>query len=172
MPLMMLMLNVETMREGKLAFLVALAVILGVLLVDFRRPLMSALAFLPLLTGIALLLGFMFVTGEKLHYINVIALPVILGIGVDNGVHFLHRFAAAGPGGMERATTSVGRAILMSSLTTMVAFGSLMVYLMRGMADLGMVLFFGMGFCLIATFTVLPAAASLFENRILRGEDR
>ena len=172
MPLMLLMMNLETMREGKLAFLVALAVILLVLLIDFRRPLMSALAFLPLLAGVSLLLGFMFLAGEKLHYINVIALPVILGIGVDNGVHFLHRFAAAGPGGMERATTSVGRAILMSSLTTMVAFGSLMVYLMRGMADLGMVLFFGMGFCLIATFTVLPAAARLFENRILRGEKR
>jgi uncharacterized protein len=168
MPLMMLMLNLETMREGKLAFLLALAVILLVLLVDFRRPLMSMLAFLPLVCALALLLGTMFLLGEKLHYLNVIALPVIVGIGVDNGVHFLHRFAAAGPGGMERATTSVGRAILMSSLTTMVAFGSLMAYLMRGMADLGMVLFVGMGFCLLTTFTLLPATAQLFARHIHR----
>ena len=168
MPLMMLMLNVETKREGKLAFLVALAVILLVLLIDFRRPLVAALAFLPLLCGLTLLLGLMWLTGEKLHYINVIALPVIVGIGVDNGVHFLHRYAAEGAGGLKRATTSVGRAILISSLTTMVAFGSLLVYVMRGMADLGMVLFVGMGFCLIATFTLLPAAASFFESSIVK----
>jgi predicted RND superfamily exporter protein len=168
MPQMMLHMNRETIREGKLAFLAASLAILVVLLLDFRRPLIAVLAFLPLLSGIAYVLGIMWLLGEKLNYLNVIALPVMIGIGVDDGVHFFHRFIREGRGGMRRAVDSVGRAMLLTSLTTMIGFGSLMLYLMRGMASLGLVLFLGVGMCLLVTFTLLPALASLFEARILK----
>jgi len=168
MPQMMLHMNRETIREGKLAFLAASLVILIVLLLDFRRPLIAGLAFLPLLSGIAFVLGIMWLLGEKLNYINVIGLPVMIGIGVDDGVHFFHRFIQEGRGGMRRAVDSVGRAMVLTSLTTMIGFGSLMLYLMRGMASLGLVLFLGVGMCLLVTFTLLPALASLFEARILK----
>jgi hypothetical protein len=82
-------------------------------------------------------------------------------------VHFFHRFIQEGKGGLGRAVTSVGRAMLMTSLTTMIGFGSLMLYLMRGMASLGLVLFVGVGTCLVVTFTLLPALAKLFEDRIV-----
>ena len=48
------------------------------MLIDFRRPLVAGLAFLPLVSGIATMLGVMWVLGEKLNYLNVIALPVII----------------------------------------------------------------------------------------------
>ncbi len=168
MPQMMLHMNRETIREGKLAFLAASLVILVVLLLDFRRPLIAVLAFLPLLSGIAYVLGILWLLGEKLNYINVIGLPVMIGIGVDDGVHFFHRFIQEGRGGMRRAVESVGRAMVLTSLTTMIGFGSLMLYLMRGMASLGLVLFLGVGMCLLVTFTLLPALASLFEAQILK----
>jgi predicted RND superfamily exporter protein len=165
---MMLHMSRETIREGKLAFFAASLVILLVLLLDFRRPLVAGLAFLPLLSGVAYLLGLMWIAGEKLHYLNVIALPVIIGIGVDDGVHFLHRLIQEGRGGMRRAVNSVGRAMVLTSLTTMIGFGSLTLYLMRGMASLGRVLFLGVGTCLLVTFTLLPALAVMFESRILK----
>ncbi len=168
MPQMMLNMNLETLREGRKAALAAILVILLVLVLDFRRPLIAVLAFLPLVTGLALTLGIMWVMGEKLNYINMIALPVIIGIGVDDGVHFFHRFIQEGRGGMPRAVTSVGRAILMTSLTTMIGFGSLMLYMMRGMASLGFVLFVGVGMCFLSTITLLPPLAVLFEKRIIR----
>jgi predicted RND superfamily exporter protein len=101
-----------------------------------------------------------------------IALPVIIGIGVDDGVHFFHRFIQEGRGGLKRAVSSVGRGMLMSSLTTMIGFGSLMLYLMRGMASMGLVLFLGVGACLVVTFTLLPALAILFEDTIFREKHR
>jgi hypothetical protein len=168
LPQMMLRMNTETMREGKTALLLAVVVILVVLLVDFKRPLLAVLSMLPLVSGFALMLLAMWLLHERLHYINMIAFPLIIGIGVDNGVHFLHRFLQEGPGGMERAVTSVGRAILMTSLTTMIGFGSLMLYLMRGMASLGLVLFIGVGACFLVTITLLPALATILESRILK----
>ena len=165
-PQMILQMNLETLREGKLAAGLALVVIFVVLLLDFRRPLIAVLTLLPLALGLALTLGVMWLTGEKLNYINMIGLPVIIGIGVDDGVHFFHRYLKAGRGNMRPAVSSVGQAMIMSSLTTMIGFGSLMLYLMRGMASMGRVLFVGVGMCLLVTLTVLPALAGLFEHRI------
>ena len=62
-----------------------------------------------------------------------------------------------GRGGLDRAVGSVGRAMVLTSVTTMIGFGSLTLYLMRGMASLGLVLFLGVGMCLLVTFTLLPA---------------
>jgi predicted RND superfamily exporter protein len=168
LPQMFLLMNLETIREGKLAFLAAVGVIFLVLVLDFKRPLIAALAFLPLVSGIALTLAVMWLLNEKLNYLNVIALPVIIGIGVDDGVHFFHRYLQEGKGGLRRAVTSVGRAMLMTSLTTMIGFGSLMLYLMRGMASMGLVLFVGVFMCFVVTITLLPALAKVFENRIFK----
>jgi predicted RND superfamily exporter protein len=167
-PQLILNMNLATIREGSQAFMASVALILLVLLIDFRRPLIAGLAFLPLVSGIGLLLGLMWILGEKINYINMIALPVIIGIGVDDGVHFFHRLIQEGRGGLRRAVASVGRGMLMSSLTTMIGFGSLMLYLMRGMASMGLVLFLGVGTCLLVTFTLLPALASLFEENIIK----
>jgi predicted RND superfamily exporter protein len=128
----------------------------------------AGFAFLPLITGTALMLGVLWLFGEKLNYMNTMALPVIIGIGVDDGVHFFHRLMEEGKGSLGRSMTSVGRAMLMTSLTTMVGFGSLMFYLMQGMQSLGFTLFVGVGMCFIVTITLLPALSVLLENRIIK----
>ncbi len=170
-PQMMLQMSLATMEEGKTAVIVAMLVILAILLIDFRRPLPALLAFLPLLSGMSIMLGMMYLLGQKLNYMNMIAFPVIIGIGVDDGIHFLHRYLQEGKGRMRQAATGVGRAMLMTSLTTMIGFGSLMLYLLRGMASMGLVLFVGVAACLLVTFTLLPALAKLFENRLFGNED-
>ena len=89
------------------------------------------------------MLGIMYLTGMKYNYMNLIAVPIILGIGIDDGVHALHRFREERGAGIERIERSyrhVGRAILLTSLTTMIGFGSLTFYEMRGMASFGAVM--------------------------------
>jgi predicted RND superfamily exporter protein len=170
-PQMILEMSDQTMKEGRVAVLLAIAVILLVLLIDFRRPLIAVLTFLPLFCGVAILLAFMWLLDEKFNYINMIALPVIIGIGVDDGVHFFHRYVQEGRGRIQESITSVGRAIMMSSFTTMIGFGTLMFYLMRGMASMGRVLFIGVGLCLVVTVTLLPALVRLFKDHITREEE-
>jgi predicted RND superfamily exporter protein len=166
---MIIMMCLETMREGKVSSLLAVTLILVLLLIDFRKtPLVAGLAFLPLVCGTALMLGAMWLFGEKFNYVNMIALPVIIGIGVDDGVHFFHRLLHEGKGGLRRSATSVGRAMLMTSLTTMIGFGSLMFYLMQGMKSMGFALFVGVGMCFVVTITLLPALSVLFEKYIIK----
>ncbi len=171
-PHLILEMNTQTLIEGERAMAVAVVVILVVLLLDFGRPLLAAIAFLPLLLSLAFTLVVMWLSGDKLHYVNTMALPIIIGIGVDDGVHWLHRFLQEGRGRLRVVTNSVGRAMLMTSLTTMIGFGSLMAFSMRGMQSLGKVLTIGVGWCFVVSITLVPAMATMFEARILGGKNR
>ncbi len=160
---LILVMNDETMRDGKSAVLLALATIAVLLLLYFRGP-VGLLAMIPLAVGVLAMLGLMFLFGIKYNYVNMIAVPIILGIGIDDGVHALHRFregAGSGERRVEHAFRHVGKAILLTSITTMIGFGSVAFYEMRGMASFGQVLFLGVGTCFLATVLVLPAVMRL-----------
>ena len=159
-----IVMTVETLRDGRDGSLLALGVIFILLLIHFRG-FFGLMAIVPLLGGTLLMLGLVYITGMKYNYINLIAVPVILGIGIDDGVHALHRFRETSGSAIERIRTAfsrVGRAILLTSVTTMIGFGSIAFYTMRGMASFGMVLFLGVGFCFLCTVLVLPAVVRVF----------
>jgi len=155
----------ETIADGREAVLLALGVIMLLLMVHFRGP-VGLLAMVPLVAGALGMLGLMHLIGEKYNYINFIATPIILGIGIDDGVHALHRYREEGRADLERTARSfrlVGKAILLTSLTTMIGFGSVAFYEMRGMASFGRVLFIGVGMCFLATIFVLPPLLRIFH---------
>jgi hypothetical protein len=157
----------ETLRDGRNGALLALLVVVILLLVHFRSP-AGLLAIVPLAGGAIFMLGFMHLAGMKYNYVNLIAVPIILGIGIDDGVHALHRFRSESGAGESRIGTSlrfVGRAILLTSLTTMIGFGSIALYEMRGMASFGQVLLIGVGLCFLTTVLVLPAVLRLVAGR-------
>lgn len=163
--LFMIMMS-ETLRDGRDGALLALLVIVVLLLVHFRSSI-GLLALIPLVGGALLMLGIMHMTGMKYNYINLIAVPIILGIGIDDGVHLIHRWRSERGSRETRIGTSlrfVGRAVLLTSLTTMIGFGSVALYEMRGLASFGLVLFIGVGLCFLTTVLVLPAVLRLFTR--------
>ncbi|MDH3627941.1 MAG: MMPL family transporter [Acidobacteriota bacterium] len=133
------------------AFLVAI-----ILWIDFRNLTLAALALLPLGMGVVWMLGFMRIFGLQFNFANLVAVPLIIGVGIDNGVHVIHRTRLEGAAGMEMVLRHTGRAILIASLTTMIGFGSLALASHRGIASLGLVLLLGVGSCLITSTIVLP----------------
>ncbi|KPJ92522.1 MAG: hypothetical protein AMS18_07220, partial [Gemmatimonas sp. SG8_17] len=155
---LMLVMMDATLEDGRNAAFLALVVIALLLIIHFRGT-VGLLALVPLAVGTLIMLGLMYVLHMKYNYMNLIATPIILGIGIDDGVHALHRYREAGGGSqaVARSFQSIGRAILLTSLTTMIGFGSVAFYEMRGMASFGQVLFMGVGACFIATVLVLPA---------------
>lgn len=156
----------ETLADGRNAAILALLVIALLLIFHFRGP-VGLLAMVPLVVGMVSMLGLMYVLGMKYNYMNLIAVPIILGIGIDDGVHALHRYREHPGTGVDRVSSSfglVGKAILLTSLTTMIGFGSIGIYEMRGMASFGQVLFLGVGTCFIGTIFVLPALLRLFHR--------
>ncbi len=81
---------------------------------------------------------------------------MIIGVGIDNGVHVMQRIRLEGRAGMGVVLRHTGRAILIASLTTMIGFGSLALASHRGLSSLGFVLLLGVGSCLLTSMVVLP----------------
>jgi uncharacterized membrane protein YdfJ with MMPL/SSD domain len=84
-----------------------------------------------------------------------IVLPLILGIGIDDGVHVVHDFRRSR--GPYRLSASTASAVVITSLTSMVGFGSLMIASHRGLQSLGRVLTIGVSCCLFTSLVMLPA---------------
>lgn len=166
-PHLFIVMTEETLRDGRNGSLLALAVIVILLFVHFRGP-RGLVAIVPLLGGAVFMIGAMYLIGMKYNYMNLIALPVILGIGIDDGVHALHRWREEGADGASRVRSAfghVGRAILLTSLTTMIGFGSIGLYKHPGMASFGIVLFMGVGLCFLGSVLVLPAVVRVVHGR-------
>ena len=149
--------GLDQMKRGfGRAALLALGVIVGVLWLDLRRMRSLLLGLLPLACGVVLTLGVMAACGVPLNPANLIALPLIVGVGVDNGVHVLHDHAEGRRGRYELGAAT-GRGIFVAALTTVLGFGTLILARHRGMASLGLTLTLGVAACMIAALVVLPA---------------
>ncbi len=99
----------------------------------------------------------------QLNPANIMTLPLVIGIGVTNGIHILNRFAEEQtPGILARST---GKAVLVSGLTAIAGFGSLILAEHRGIRSLGYVMSTGLATCMIAGLTFLPALLNLLTRR-------
>jgi len=127
----------------------------------------TLLAMVPLGLGMAQMFGILGLLDIPLNPANMIVLPLILGIGIDDGVHVVHDFRRQR--GRYRISASTASAVLITSLTTMVGFGSLMIASHRGLQSLGRVLTIGVSCCLFTSLVMLPAILILATRR--RRED-
>ena len=131
----------------------------------FRNLRTVLFVLLPVLVGSIWTVGIMELIGLKLNMANLVILPLILGIGVVNGIHITHRYREEEDKHASILGKSTGQAVLLSSLTTMIGFGSMMVANHYGVFSLGMVLTLGVFNCLIASITFLPALLKLSSTR-------
>jgi hypothetical protein len=158
--------GLKAMKNGfQWAGLYAFGVIVLVLALDFRGLRSTLLALAPLLMGLVLSLGIMGLCGLPLNPANVIAFPLILGVGVDNGVHVLHDFLLRRAAGRTTISYPIGRGVLVKALTSMIGFGTLMISSERGLAGLGFSLTLGVGCCLMTALVFLPALLRALEGR-------
>jgi len=164
MPALMQIMMSMMAEKGRIAIICGACAILIFLLLDFRSVTYTLLAAIPLAFGVIWMVGLMALAGMKLSMINFMALPLIIGIGIDDGVHILHRYRIEGRGSIPLVLKYTGRAILLTSLTTMIGFGSMGLASHRGLAGLGQTLFFGVGCCFLSSIIALPAIITLWEK--------
>ncbi len=164
--------GLRSMREGFMwAGVYALIAIVVVLAIDFRQLGDVLLALLPLAIGILLCLGGMVLLQIPFNPANLIALPLIVGVGVDHGVHVLHDFRTQCELGTShyRLSWATGRGILVAALTTIIGFGTLIFAHHQGMSSLGQTLSLGVACSLFAALVVLPAVLHLL-HRVYRAQ--
>lgn len=143
------------------AFSFALAyafVIVSLLLIIFMGSVRDAvLVLVPIVFAAALTAGFSVLLGLPLNFANIIALPLLVGVGVDSGIHMVHRMRTEPPADGDVIHTSTSRAVLMSALTTVASFGNLAFASHLGMASMGQLLTIGMAMSVVAILGLLPA---------------
>jgi predicted RND superfamily exporter protein len=94
-----------------------------------------------------------------------IVFPLILGVGVDNGVHVIHDFLEQGHQGRRyRLGRATGRGMFVAALTTILGFGTLMISQHRGLVSLGLVLTLGVTCCMFGALIVLPALLGFVDS--------
>lgn len=124
----------------------------------------TLLAFFPLALAAAITCMLMVITGTSFNFANVIVLPMLIGMGVDNGVHLVHRHRTE-PQEREVLATSTARAVFFAALTTMLSFGSLAFAPHRGMAAIGQMLTVGVVATFLCYVVVLPAVLEWDDQR-------
>ncbi|MGH7369996.1 MAG: MMPL family transporter, partial [Candidatus Methylomirabilaceae bacterium] len=158
-------------RDTGLATIISLAGVVLLLLVVFRgviRPLMGTAA---LAMGVCWAFGFAAITIGHLNMLSVVLAPMLIGIGIDYGIHFLARYEEERGLGhplreaLERAVEGAGPGIVHAAITTAVVLFALMLTGIRALQELGLVTGAGLLLTLASTFIVLPPMLLLWDSR-------
>jgi predicted RND superfamily exporter protein len=150
----------------------ALAALITVLLISlafFRGPLLAVLAVVPAALGLIWTLGLMQLIGIELNLVTILVAPMIIGLGIDDALHVLNRhkenMESRCPDTLAVTVTSVSRAVLLTTATTIIGFGSLAFADLPSLRALGITVSVGMACCAVSSLLVLPAILAALGAR-------
>ncbi|MBN1700060.1 MAG: MMPL family transporter [Spirochaetales bacterium] len=148
------------------ASIVAAVIIFILLFLDFRNIKLSIITMLPLGFSIFSLFGIMAILGIKFDFINVIGIPLLIGIGIDDAVHISHRYRYEGKGKIGTVIEKTGAAIFMTSLTTMIGFASFIPSVMKAMKSTGVVLTIAIALAFVFSLFLHPSMLVLMYEKL------
>lgn len=151
-----------SLREALIWSTVAITLLLLTL---WRSPSRTALVLCPLLLAVLLTQAATVVLPLSFNFVNVVVLPLLIGIGVDSAIHLVERANEPASNSPSLLTSTTARAVLFSALTTIASFGTLVISGHQGIASLGALLVVGMVFTLAANLILLPALLVWREAR-------
>jgi hopanoid biosynthesis associated RND transporter like protein HpnN len=145
---------VGALQQAMLSALIAVTLVVFLL---WRRVTDTALVLVPLGLATMFTVATAVLLDIPFNFADVIVLPLLLGIGVDSGIHLVHRARASDDATLNLLGTSTARAVAFSALTTIASFGTMGFASHRGLATLGQLLTIGVSFTLVCNLIVLPA---------------
>lgn len=113
-------------------------------------------ALVPVACGVLWTAGLMWLFQLQFNLANLVAVPLIIGVGVDGGINLIRRAREDARPGWRMIGESTGQAIALYSLDSLAGFGSLLIARHYGVFSMGLLLIVAVGTVLVATFTVLP----------------
>jgi len=140
-------------------FIGILLFVLALLILDFRDPRLVVLSLAPVLAATGVTFGVLCWADVSFSVLTTLVVPLIIGLGVDNGIHVVHRIKEDRAHGPDVAAASVGKAIMMTTVTTSISFATLMFTDHAGMEGMALVILIGLPISLLASVTTLPALA-------------
>ncbi len=142
-----------------------LAFVLAVLSVNLRSARWVFLAVIPSVVGMCGTLGLLGWLDAGMGIAHVISVPLLLGLGVDDGLHVVHRLREAPDLAADAGAVSVGRAMVLTTATTCATFAALALSNNPSLESMALVILIGLPLCLLASITLVPALAVLLRLR-------
>ena len=146
-------------RDATLAIGIGLVLVSILLWLDFRSLRLMIVANAQVLTGVVWMLGAVSLAGLQISFVNCFVATMILGVGVDYGIHLIHRMCLNG-GIVDDGVLETGKGVAMAALTNLVGFGSLALSNYPGLRSVGIIAMVGSAACLMTSLTLLPALMS------------
>lgn len=151
--------------DGPYVMFSAAVVVFLMIWVSLRKLSEAALVAVPLYLGITCLVGVMHLFDLKLNFYNIVILPNLLSIAVDNSVHLFHRYHEEGPGSLPHVVRTTGFAALVATLSNAAGYGALLVAHHEGLRSLSLMAIAGVGCTFVGTTLLFPGLLALLERR-------
>jgi predicted RND superfamily exporter protein len=154
----------RVLRDAVIAAVLGLVLVALILWLDFRSLSVTMMSLAPLTMGIVWMLGGMAAIGDSMNFMNVFVTTMIIGIGVDYGIHMIHRdreLLGESDEAFMSGLSETGKAIVLAALSTVVGFGSLSLSHYPGLQSMGKVAILGALSTALVAVTVLPAYLTL-----------
>jgi len=146
----------EVINASGKAGIYIFAAVIFFLILNFRDFKYVVFASVPLVVGMIWMAGIYPLLGQKLNFINIAMIPLVIGMGIDFGIHIAHRFKVEQ--NIETVYRYTGKGVFLSAFTTMIGFGSLgLIGRFGSVNSMGRILFVGILMCLLTTLILLPA---------------
>lgn len=118
----------------------------------------------PLFLGMTGLFGGMYLTGVKLNFLNVVVLPNLLTIAVDNSVHLFHRYKEEGRGSLAHVVRHTGFAAVVATLSNAAGYGAMLVAHHVGLRSIAWLALLGVTSTFIGTTIFFPTLLAALER--------
>jgi predicted exporter len=131
----------------------------------FRNVRISLLVLLPIAFGIAVAFGLLQLAGHQFSFMAITAIPLIIGIGIDNGIHLVRRYLESDSHNILDVAKASGAALIQSNLTTIMGFGALIASSFAPLAEMGLVTVLGVALALAGGLVVIPALLVVWPQK-------
>ncbi|HSA58706.1 MAG TPA: MMPL family transporter [bacterium] len=152
------------LADSKTVMIVSLLSVMFFVFIDFRSVRKTAIVMASIVLGVFWLLGVIYIFGIKLNFYNMIIIPAVMGMSIDNSIHIYHRYEEMGRGSLAKVLGSTGVAAMLASLTNASGFFGLLFCVHRGLYSIGLLAVIGVGTCFLSTLVFLPALLQFLEH--------
>ncbi len=155
---------VDTIRlDGPRVMLSVFGVLIVTALLMFRSVFQTLYVLFTVVIALLWLAGVFAILDWKLNLFNLIALPLLIGMGQDDSLHIIHRYREEGPGSIPRVLRETGGAVFLTTMTTVIGFSSMLFVEHQGLRSLGWTNVIGMTLCLLSSVLFVPACLRIGE---------
>jgi predicted RND superfamily exporter protein len=158
-------LETRIVQDSRRALLWTAAGIMVIVYLTFRNLRVSLLVLMPIVFAIIVTFGILRLAGHNFTFMSITAIPLIIGIGIDNGIHLVRRYRQSEGASILVVARATGAALIQSNLTTLIGFGALMAATFKPLVELGLVTSLGVAMALVGGLCLIPAVIVLQEAK-------